>query len=44
MIWINNIKTKLELHDNKIKIEIIIKQEKINKIQKKYIKKKNNKI
>ena len=30
--------------NQKIKIEIIIKQEKINKIQRKYIKKKNNKV
>ena len=29
LIWISNIKTELELHDNKIKIEVMIKQEKI---------------
>jgi len=34
----------LKLHDNKIKIKVMIKQEKINKTQKKYIKKKNNKV
>jgi len=31
LILINNIKTELKLHDNKIKIKIMIKQEKINK-------------